>query len=165
MPGVAEVEVWSSGRATRVRPDDSKSSVANVVAVPVDTTFMDPELVAGRWLPNPALGTQPNSVVINSDLADDERDLHVGSEVVLDISGRKATWHVVGIVSTELRGPAVYVSRDDFGYATRTPGEGMYVQVRMAQPGASRMQRRSRMPVLRNICWPHGCMIISRRSG
>ena len=28
VPGVAEVEVWSSGRATRVRPDDSKSSVA-----------------------------------------------------------------------------------------------------------------------------------------
>ena len=122
-------------------------------------------MVAGRWLPKPALGTQPNAVVINSDLVDDERDLHVGSEVVLDIGGRKATWHVVGIVSTESRGPAVYVSRDDFGYATRTPGEGMYVQVHGAGSARSRMQRRSRMPVLRNICWPHGCRIISRRSG
>ena len=51
VPGVAEVEVWSSGRATRVRADDSKSSLFNVVAVPAGTTFMDPEMVAGRWLP------------------------------------------------------------------------------------------------------------------
>jgi putative ABC transport system permease protein len=152
-PGVVDVEIWSSDRATRVRPDDSKSNVFNVVAVPAGTTFMDPELVAGRWLPAglasagpeasaarasaralaPAPGAQPNPVVVNSDLVDDERDLHVGSDLVLDISGHKAAWHVVGIVSTESRGPAVYVSRDDFAYATRAPGQGTYVQVRTAR--------------------------------
>ena len=45
-------------------------------------------------------------------------------DVVLDIDGREATWHVVGIVPTESRGPAVYVPRDDYAYATRTPGQG-----------------------------------------
>lgn len=161
VPGVVDVEIWSSGRATRVRPDDSKSNVFNVVAVPAGTTFMDPELVAGLPLPAgsaaagpeagvarasarasaralaPTPGAQPNPVVVNSDLVDDERDLRVGSDLVLDINGRKATWHVVGIVSTESRGPAVYVSRDDFAYATRAPGQGMYVQVRTAQHDAA----------------------------
>ena len=66
----------------------------------------------------------PNAVVINSDLADDQRDLQVGSDVVLDINDAKATWHVVGVVSTESRGPAVYVSRDDYAYATRAAGQG-----------------------------------------
>ena len=62
--------------------------------------------------------------MINSDLVDDERDVHVGSDVVLDIERPQGTWHVIGIVSTESRGPAVYVSRDDFAYATRTRRRG-----------------------------------------
>ena len=95
---------------------------------------MAPEMLAGRWLAEGSLA-QPNALVVNSDLVDDERDLHVGSEVMLDIGGRKATWHVVGIVATESRGPAVYVSRDDYAYATRTAGEG--TRCRCARPSSS----------------------------
>lgn len=133
VPGVAAVEVWSGGGATRVRPDDSKSNAFRVVAVPADTHMMDPQVISGNWLSG-ATGL-PNAIVINSDLADDERDLRVGSDVVLDINDRKATWHVVGVVSTESRGPAVYVDLDDYGYVTRAPGEGDQVQVGI-EPGA-----------------------------
>ena len=137
VPEVGAVEVWSSGGATRVRPDDSKSNPFRVVAVPPNTRMMDPQVIAGQWL----AGEQgiPNAVVINSDLADDQRDLHVGSDVVLEINDKKATWHVVGVVSTESRGPAVYLSRDDYAYATRAAGQGDRVQVSIA-PGASLSQ-------------------------
>jgi putative ABC transport system permease protein len=130
VPGVGAVEVWSSGGATRVRPNDSKSNPFRVVAVPPGTHMMDPEVISGQWLAGVS-GT-PNAVVINSDLVDDERDLRVGSDVLLDINDRKTTWHVVGIVSTESRGPAVYVSRDDYAYATRSAGQGDRVQVSIA---------------------------------
>ena len=44
-----------------------------------------------------------------------------------------------GIVSTESRGPAVYVTRDDYAYATRAAGQGDRVQVSIA-PGAGLSQ-------------------------
>ena len=136
VPGVVALEVWSTGRATRVRADDSKSDTFKIVAVPPETTFMSPEMIAGAWLPidqgASAASAAPshNGVVVNSDLADDEPDIRVGADVVLDINGREATWRVIGIIPTDSRGSAVYVSRDDYAYAARTPGAGTLVQVR-----------------------------------
>ncbi len=131
VPHVDAVEVWSSGGATRVRADDTESNPFRVVAVPPETSFMDPELISGQWLP--AAGSIPNAVVVNSDLVDDERGVDVGREIVLDVDGRESTWRVVGIVSTESRGAAVYVHRDDYAYAVRLAGQGNRVQVRIAQ--------------------------------
>ena len=36
VPGVVALEVWSGGRATRVRADDTKSDTFKIVAVPPD---------------------------------------------------------------------------------------------------------------------------------
>jgi putative ABC transport system permease protein len=63
--------------------------------------------------------------------------VHLGSDVILDIAGREETWHVVGIVTTESRGPAVYVTQDDYAYATRAVGEGTQVKVRTAAHDAA----------------------------
>ena len=130
VPGVVALEVWSTGRATRVRADDSKSDTFKIIAVPPDTTFMAPEMIAGVWLPTAQQSSGHNGVVVNSDLADDEPDLRVGADVVLDINGREATWRVIGIIPTDSRGSAVYVARDDYAYAARTPRAGTLVQVR-----------------------------------
>ena len=130
VPGVVALEVWSTGRATRVRANDSKSDTFKIIAVPPDTTFMAPEMIAGVWLPTAQQSSSHNGVVVNSDLADDEPDLRVGADVVLDINGREATWRVIGMIPTDSRGSAVYVARDDYAYAARTPGAGTLVQVR-----------------------------------
>ena len=130
VPGVVALEVWSTGRATRVRANDSKSDTFKIMAVPPDTTFMAPEMISGVWLPTAQQSSGHNGVVVNSDLADDEPDIRVGADVVLDIDGREATWRVIGIIPTDSRGSAVYVSRDDYAYAARTPGAGTLVQVR-----------------------------------
>ena len=130
VPGVVALEVWSTGRATRVRADDTKSDTFKIIAVPPDTTFMAPEMIAGVWLPTAQQSSGHNGVVVNSDLADDEPDLRVGADVVLDINGREATWRVIGMIPTDSRGSAVYVARDDYAYAARTPGAGTLVQVR-----------------------------------
>ena len=133
VPGVVALEVWSTGQATRVRADDTKSDTFKVVAVPPATTFMSPEMIAGAWLAtdqqSASAAPNHNTIVVNSDLADAEPDIRVGTDVVLDINDRKATWHVIGIIPTDSRGSAVYVSRDDYDYAARTPGAGTLVQV------------------------------------
>ncbi len=112
--------------ATRVRPDDSKSNAFKLTAVPPDTRLMAPEMIAGQWL---SAGAGPNALVVNSDFIDNEKDVRVGSDVTLDIGGRKAAWRVIGIVSTESKGPAIYTKLDDYAYVTRTPGQGTRVQV------------------------------------
>jgi putative ABC transport system permease protein len=92
--------------------------------------MMEPQMIAGQWL---ADAQAPNALVINSDLADDQPDLRVGSDVVLDVNGRESTWRVVGIVSTESRGRAAYADREDFAYASRAAGQGNRLQVRVAE--------------------------------
>jgi putative ABC transport system permease protein len=129
VPGVAAAEVWSMSGARRVLSDDTKSNAFRVVATPPDTSMIEPPLLVGQWLSS-AQG--PNPIVINSDLADDQKDLRVGSDLILDINDRESTWRVVGIVSTESRGPAVYAALDDFAYASRAAGQGNRLQVRMA---------------------------------
>ncbi len=129
-PWVAGAEVWSMGGARRVFDDDTTSNAFRVVAAPRETRMMEPEILAGQWLSEASV---PNALVINSDLADDQRDLRVGSDVVLDIDGRESTWRVVGIVSTESRGRAAYADREDYAYASRTAGQGNRLQIRMTE--------------------------------
>jgi putative ABC transport system permease protein len=80
----------------------------------------------GRWLSEAG----HNEVVLNSDVVDKEPDLGVGDEVLLEIDGREATWHVVGIAPTEAEGPILYVNHEDYAYMTRTPGQATLLQVK-----------------------------------
>ncbi|MFC2030846.1 ABC transporter permease [Chloroflexota bacterium] len=125
VPGVVAVESWSSGWATRLRPDGTESDGIDVVAAPADTALMAPKISAGSWLSN----AERNGIVINSDVVDDEPDIRVGSDIVLDIDGREATWRVVGIVPTESRGAAIYMTHDDYAYASGTYDQANLVQV------------------------------------
>jgi putative ABC transport system permease protein len=141
VPGIKDIEGWSIGRTTRLRPDGTESDSFRVYAVPAGTAFMDPQVTDGQWLPAED-GTDAsrdnagrniaghNAIVINSDVADKEPDLQVGDEIVLDINGREAVWSVVGIAPTESRGPTIYVDRDDYAYVTRTPGQITHLQVK-----------------------------------
>ena len=133
VPGLSEMEGWSIGWATRLRPDGVESDNLRVYAVPVGTTFMDPQVTSGRWLSAEAR----NAIVINSDVVDKEADLQVGSEIVLDIDGRETVWQVAGIAPTESRGPMIYMTHDDWAYVTRTPGQITHLQVRTNRQDAA----------------------------
>ena len=133
VPGVVAVESWSTGRATRVHQDGTESEGIKVVAAPADTAFMAPEVSAGRWLSK----GERNAVVVNSDVVDEEPDISVGDDIVLDIDGREATWRVVGVVPTESRGPAVYMTYDAYAYASRTVDQANQVKVVTAEHDAA----------------------------
>ncbi|MFN2184746.1 MAG: ABC transporter permease, partial [Anaerolineae bacterium] len=124
VPGVLAVEGWSLDGAVRQRPDGTESDGMQVYAVPARTTFMNPRLLEGRWF-----GSGRNELVLNSDVVDREPDLGVGDEVTLEMGGRETVWQIVGIVPTESRGPAVYMTHEDYGYVTRTPDQVTHLQV------------------------------------
>jgi putative ABC transport system permease protein len=123
--GVAGIEFWSTGRATRIRPDGSESDGTRVYAVPPDTALMAPQISEGRWLRADAT----RGIVVNSDFVEEEPDVRVGREIVLDIDGRETTWSVAGIVPTDSRGASIYMGHDEFARTTRAPGQATHVQV------------------------------------
>jgi putative ABC transport system permease protein len=135
VPGLVAVEGWSLGGATRLRPDDSESDGMRVYAVPAGSQFLAPQISAGRWL-----GAGQNEIVVNSDVLDEEPDVRVGDEVVLDIGGREAAWHVVGVVPTESRGATLYMKHEDYAYVTRTPGQVTHLQAVGQQHDAASQQ-------------------------
>ncbi|MGD9048911.1 MAG: ABC transporter permease [Anaerolineae bacterium] len=146
-PGVVEVEGWSEGGATRQRPDGTESDPMRLTAVPAGSTFVTPGMLEGNWLASGDHGQVRNGIVINSDVLDKEPDLHTGAEVVLDIGGREATYHVVGVVPTESRGEMIYMDLEDYAYITRTPSQVTQLQVAIeahdgaAQDEAARLLR------------------------
>jgi len=125
VPGVVDVEGWAQGSAVRQRPDGSESNRLAVYAVPPETHLMTPEPLAGVWLDEAGPGT----IVVNSDVLDDEPDIELGSTVQLEIGGRETTWRVAGVVPTESMGPAIYMNLDDYAYTTRTPNQANRVQI------------------------------------
>lgn len=129
VPGVVDVETWSIGLATLLRPDDTESDRLRIYAVPASTDLMSPEVMAGQWLHADGGRITPNALVVNSEALDDEPGLRLGAAVTLDIGGREATWNVVGVVPTESKGPALFVAHQDYAYATRNPGKATHVQV------------------------------------
>ena len=123
--GVVDVEGWSVGTATWLRPDGTESEGMRVYGVPPNSPLMAPQVTKGSWLPEDGR----NAIVVNSDVLDKEPGIAVGANLILELDGRETPWHVVGVVPTEAQGPAIYVTHDDYAYAARTSGQATQLQV------------------------------------
>ena len=86
VPGVRTAEVWS------LTDGWVGTSPVRVWGVPANTTLYSPDLVAGRWY----TARDPQAVVVSTDLAQ-ERNIHVGDTIRLEIAGDRRPFQVVGI--------------------------------------------------------------------
>lgn len=118
MTGVTAVESWFLGTGRRVFANDAFSENFILVAAPNPSPFINPKTEAGRWL----LPEDQQAVVINTEFAELQPDVAVGSEIELELNGRKSLWTIVGIVPVDNRGAAVYVNYDAYARATRQLG-------------------------------------------
>lgn len=125
VPGVVKVESWGGTVARRQRPNDTESDSIFIVAPPAQTEFLQPTLVAGRWL----LADDENAIVINTDLLKNEPDIEVGADVVLKAAERETTWRVVGIVRGVLTGPIAYANYPYFSTVMRNVGQASSLRV------------------------------------
>ncbi len=116
IPGVEKVEAWVTAIVFRNVPDDSRGreNIA-VFGVPPESAFVRPTLLAGRWL----RPDDKQALVINIFTQKKNPDLDVGSNVELKINGRKTTWQIVGIVTSQLNGFAEVRPALQFAYANR----------------------------------------------
>jgi putative ABC transport system permease protein len=101
IPDISAVEGRLVQDGFRVRPDGRESTQQiKLFGLDPDSRFLKPTLLAGRWL-------QPddqNSVVVNVDLLELEPDIKAGDEVTFRTERRETTWHVVGIVTSQVIG-------------------------------------------------------------
>ncbi|NJN67351.1 MAG: ABC transporter permease [Chloroflexaceae bacterium] len=118
LPGVVAVESWSVKNAFRLRPDGSENEGIRVIAPAAGSRFIEPVVLAGRWL----LPEDENAIVINSDVLREEPDIQVGDLITLKIDRQKITWKVVGIITGQLNGSIVYVNRDYLARAAHDAG-------------------------------------------
>jgi len=124
LPGIANVEARLVDRSVRLRPDGSHSPrEINLVGLPPDSPFLQPTLVAGRWLRT----DDQDGIVVDTELLRMEPDLRVGSRVVLDVAGAPVAWQIVGVATSQFLGyslthsAAAYVT---YRYLSESSGRG-----------------------------------------
>ncbi len=102
------VETWLESQVSVTRPDGSENQEVFALGVPVDTRFITPELVAGRWLEPGA----DDEVVLNTDVVKQEPYLGVGETMYATVRGVDKEFKVVGIATGQLMGPVAFVDRE-----------------------------------------------------
>jgi len=94
IPGVTDIEGWG-GVNTEVW-DENDNIIDNmaIIAPPADTTLVDPDMVAGRWL----LPGEEKAVVVSDSIYDSYPDLQPGDTILVKVPGYRAEdWRVVGV--------------------------------------------------------------------
>jgi putative ABC transport system permease protein len=94
IPEVKHVEAWSG--ATGEILDSNGNVVENlqIIAPPADSSLLEPEMVAGRWL----VPGDARAIVISDAIWDTDPDLQPGDTLKISISdGREEDWTLAGI--------------------------------------------------------------------
>lgn len=130
VPGVKAAESWgfTSGRVLRNEQKESEDDASKnifVLAPPVDTKMIQPQIIAGRWL----VAEDESALVVNTEAVKDSPQLKVGSTAVIKVGTRKLKFTVVGIAQSTLTGPIVYAPYPWFTGAIQEAGGARSVQI------------------------------------
>jgi putative ABC transport system permease protein len=127
VPGVHGVEPWSVEAASIARPDglrivrtypDGGHGSLRLQAVPRDSAFLSPNVMAGQWLS----ALHPDGAVVNEQALSMFPGLRIGDRIPLIVRGALAELRVMGVVREHLTQATVYTSPERFGQATGEPG-------------------------------------------
>lgn len=130
VPGVKAAESWgfSSGRILRderKQSEDEASQNVFILAPPVDSVMIQPQIIAGRWL----VDGDESALVVNTETLKDSPELQVGSPAVIKVGTRKLRFTVVGVAKSTLTGPLVYAPYPWFTGAIQEAGGARSVQI------------------------------------
>lgn len=130
VPGVKAAEAWgfTSGRVLRderKEAEDEASKNVFILAPPVETKMIQPQLIQGRWL----LPEDENALVVNSEVVKDNPHLQIGQPAIVKVGTRNLKFIVVGIAQSTLTGPIVYAPYPWLTGAVQEAGRARSVQV------------------------------------
>jgi len=128
LPGVQGVEGWG-GTAGEIR-DENDDLVAklSIVAPPQNTSLLQPDFVAGRWL----LPGERRAIVISDTIYNFFPNLRPGDSLTIKIPGRaEEAWKVVGIYRfVDMMGdPMAYANFDFIAGETHLPDQAASYRV------------------------------------
>jgi putative ABC transport system permease protein len=108
VPGIQKVEGWSGTIVELLDPDDKNIGNLIVQAPPSGSTFVNPDMVAGRWL-EPGDG---KVLVVSDTIYNEYPDLQPGDTLRISIQdGRAEEWPVIGVF------PFIDMVGESLGYA------------------------------------------------
>jgi putative ABC transport system permease protein len=127
VPGVIESQTMTYLQTQRIKPDGSEGSSFSITGISPNSDFLQPQMIAGRWLTE----GDRNSIVLTSKLAQDMPDVQPGSSVILKVDNKQYTWEVVGIMQ-EAFDKAGYASFDYISSISGNSGEASVICIRTA---------------------------------
>jgi len=111
VPGVEHIEGWAAANADILGPDDKVEEDIYILAPPANSSLLDPEIVAGRWL----VPADQKALTVSDSIWDLYPDLQPGDTLRLNVQGRwEDDWMVVGVFrfSTPLGDTLAYANYD-----------------------------------------------------
>jgi putative ABC transport system permease protein len=127
VPGVRGVEPWNAEAVSSTRPDglhvvgtypDGGHGSLLLQAVPQQSAFLSPTVIAGRWLD----GVDVDEAVVNEQALPMFPRLRLGDQIHLAVRGRDADLQVIGILREHLAPATVYTSPERFEQITAEVG-------------------------------------------
>jgi putative ABC transport system permease protein len=125
--GVRTVEVFDDEAAairrgdgltiTRTFPDGEHGSLI-LDAVPADSPFVSPNLIAGHWLRSADL----SGAVINNQALSFFSSAKIGDLLDVTVQGRPASLRLAGIVQEHLAGATIYLTSEEYARDFGHPG-------------------------------------------
>jgi putative ABC transport system permease protein len=93
VPGVEYVEGWAFASGEILKPDGSVAENLSILAPPVESNLVQPDLISGRWL-------QPGDekvITLSDSILSALPDLEPGQKIRLKVNGKEDEWTVAGI--------------------------------------------------------------------
>lgn len=126
VPGVTDVEYWSSYSGRNVAADGSESTETYAISsVPADGDSINVGITEGRWL----LPADDGAVVLTSTYTGDYPDVAVGDTVRFKVNGKELDLTVVGISRMPFPLSALYVNLPTFSRAMGDAGRASEVKL------------------------------------
>jgi putative ABC transport system permease protein len=139
VPGVKMVEGWAIARTELVMADGSVGESAALLAPPVNSTMVEPMIVAGRWI----LPGDQNAIALNELFRERYPNLQVGDTIRLKVNGEEHDWVVVGFyqMAGKVSGFSAYTSYEYLSELIHQTGRAASYRVVSSQPGLSQDQQ------------------------
>jgi putative ABC transport system permease protein len=94
VPGIAGVEGWGGAGGEILDENGDLVASITIIAPPVDSQLLNPDLIAGRWL----MPGEKKAMVVSDTIYNHYPDLQPGDTLIIEISGnQEEVWEVIGI--------------------------------------------------------------------
>ena len=128
LPGISSLEGWGGAAAEIWDAEDNEIENLFLIAPPVDTSLLNPDIVAGRWL-EPG---ERKAIVVSDTIYDTYPDLEAGDTIRVKMPGHRVDdWSVVGVFRfiSMLGDPIAYADFDFVADLLDQPNQALSYRV------------------------------------